>query len=631
MKFKTSKAIKRLLCIMLVTGMVFTGFPKTLWHNAESGIVNVQAAEEGWKTDIKTALDKVTTYDLNKYPTGISLPLNLKEYNMSGNQINEVNTYLNELMDSADYNWLDILTVSSGYNAEIIQYVFYRVKADYIGSDNVINKTKAKTDYETFHKRLENGEAFNIVQERVQAAIDNTLNFEDYSSTIKYYWTGFYITDLKIPYSQMGDLIAYLNGCSMNDEYTFWCTFTPRYDTNKQYVTYIQLDANEAVLNDAKNKVDKSKLSTVYKDFQKRISSLTYAVDKNMSDVEKVLLVHDWIAREIDYDYDNYRSNSIPNTSYSAYGAITTGKAVCSGYARLANVLLNGLGVKTQSITSSDMNHEWNAVCINGHYYHMDITWDDWGKDDNYEGVVYHQYFLYNDTEFKDIGSKHYNWTGVVCDGTDSFSDMIFRDDSYKIVSYSYYNGYWYYVDNGEICRSTINGSKKETVVTKQEIVTSRALYMYVYGNHMYYTTHSDSPDSEISSKFSTRVWDMNLDDGTKQSYVNLSNNSDFQYGVQELSIKNGVLKIDGTSITITKTLPDIPEKTTSQILYGDVNDDGKIDSRDAVELKKYLANFGNYINKDTADVNCDGKIKSSDAVKLLRYLAKDKVTLGAA
>ncbi len=66
---------------------------------------------------------------------------------------------------------------------------------------------------------------------------------------------------------------------------------------------------------------------------------------------------------------------------------------MCSGYARLANILLNGIGIRTQSITSSAMNHEWNAVYLNGHYYHMDITWDDWGKDENNEGTVYHEYF----------------------------------------------------------------------------------------------------------------------------------------------------------------------------------------------------------------------------------------------
>ncbi len=51
--------------------------------------------------------------------------------------------------------------------------------------------------------------------------------------------------------------------------------------------------------------------------------------------------------------------------------------------------------------------------------------------------------FLYNDTDFKNVGdTKHHDWIGVVCDGTDSFADMIFRNNSYiNTIAYSYYNG----------------------------------------------------------------------------------------------------------------------------------------------------------------------------------------------
>lgn len=90
-----------------------------------------------------------------------------------------------------------------------------------------------------------------------------------------------------------------------------WCTFTLQYDSNKQYITYVQLDANEAVVDKdsietnettgvpVRAKIDKAKVTSVYKDIKNRISSLTYAITDDMSDVEKVLLVHDWIAREL--------------------------------------------------------------------------------------------------------------------------------------------------------------------------------------------------------------------------------------------------------------------------------------------------------------------------------------------
>ena len=72
--------------------------------------------------------------------------------------------------------------------------------------------------------------------------------------------------------------------------------------------------------------------------------------------------------------------------------------------------------------------------------------------------------------------------------------------------------------------------------------------------------------------------------------------------------------------------------KTVSEITYGDANGDGKIDSRDAVVIKKYVAGFTGFaIDLDAADVNADGKVDTRDAVKILKKIAGFDVTLGAA
>ena len=70
--------------------------------------------------------------------------------------------------------------------------------------------------------------------------------------------------------------------------------------------------------------------------------------------------------------------------------------------------------------------------------------------------------------------------------------------------------------------------------------------------------------------------------------------------------------------------------KTVSEITYGDANGDGKIDSRDAVVIKKYVAGFTGFtIDLDAADVNADGKVDTRDAVKILKKIAGFDVTLG--
>ena len=72
--------------------------------------------------------------------------------------------------------------------------------------------------------------------------------------------------------------------------------------------------------------------------------------------------------------------------------------------------------------------------------------------------------------------------------------------------------------------------------------------------------------------------------------------------------------------------------KTVSEITYGDANGDGKIDSRDAVVIKKYVAGFTGFtIDLDAADVNADGKVDTRDAVKILKKIAGFDVMLGEA
>ena len=72
--------------------------------------------------------------------------------------------------------------------------------------------------------------------------------------------------------------------------------------------------------------------------------------------------------------------------------------------------------------------------------------------------------------------------------------------------------------------------------------------------------------------------------------------------------------------------------RRASEITYGDANGDGKIDSRDAVVIKKYVAGFTGFaIDLEASDVNADGKVDTRDAVKILKKIVGFDVTLGEA
>ena len=114
------------------------------------------------------------------------------------------------------------------------------------------------------------------------------------------------------------------------------------------------------------------------------------------TEYDKVKNIHDWIILNYDYAYsDTYNAKS-----HSAYGMLTNGRGVCSAYTLLFDVLCRAAGFqtrivfseKTYAVTGSTcFVHCWNMVCVDGVWYHVDVTWDDQPHLGN--GVVYN-YFL---------------------------------------------------------------------------------------------------------------------------------------------------------------------------------------------------------------------------------------------
>ena len=108
---------------------------------------------------------------------------------------------------------------------------------------------------------------------------------------------------------------------------------------------------------------------------------------------KKTLAIHDTLIKEIDYSYDT--SIAI---SHSIAGALTSQKsAVCEGYAKVMQLLMNSCGVENIYITGyANGGHAWNLVRMSdGQYYWLDATWDD------QTSMIYqHLYFLVGDEKF---------------------------------------------------------------------------------------------------------------------------------------------------------------------------------------------------------------------------------------
>ena len=84
---------------------------------------------------------------------------------------------------------------------------------------------------------------------------------------------------------------------------------------------------------------------------------------------------------------------------------------------------------------------------------------------------------------------------------------------------------------------------------------------------------------------------------------------------------------VSANAVYIYYTFPKSAE--AASYLYGDTNNDGLINAKDAVLLAQYLANWDVQINLLAADCNGDKEVNAKDAVLIAQYLANWDVTLG--
>lgn len=126
-----------------------------------------------------------------------------------------------------------------------------------------------------------------------------------------------------------------------------------------------------------------SALSSAKSKFNAKVSELISGVSG--SDYDKAKNLHDKVVNLVKYV-------TTPNDQ-NAYGALVEGKAICNGYARAYQHLMNQVGIPTWYIRGTSVNpvtgetigHAWNIAKLNGSWYYTDVTWDDQDTETFYE------------------------------------------------------------------------------------------------------------------------------------------------------------------------------------------------------------------------------------------------------
>lgn len=117
----------------------------------------------------------------------------------------------------------------------------------------------------------------------------------------------------------------------------------------------------------------------------KAVDDVLSSVDVAAADFERELTVHDRLTAICTYETAALEVDEpvkvFPH-AFTAYGALVEGRAVCEGYARAFQLLLQRVGLDCTLVNGTDvsgMSHMWNLVTVDGHNYHVDPTWNDTG------------------------------------------------------------------------------------------------------------------------------------------------------------------------------------------------------------------------------------------------------------
>ncbi len=189
---------------------------------------------------------------------------------------------------------------------------------------------------------------------------------------------------------------------------------------------------------------DFSQIEDMKAEFDKQVTEAkNFCFQRNMSDFDKILSAHDYITERTSYSFaDDY--------SYTAYSVFVRKEGVCQGYAYAFKLLMDIAGIECYYASSTELNHGWNIVKLDGSFYHVDATKDDPIVEYNNATFKYgcetHEYLLCSEKQFATKATDTKIWClgdAPVCDNT-KYDNAFFRN---IMGTAEYINGEWLFIE----------------------------------------------------------------------------------------------------------------------------------------------------------------------------------------
>lgn len=117
-------------------------------------------------------------------------------------------------------------------------------------------------------------------------------------------------------------------------------------------------------------------------------------------DYDRALTLHDFLTRNVVY------TTGSDVRLHSMVGPLTEKKAVCEGFAKAYKYLLDRSGIPCRVVSGTGWDpvngrqepHAWNLVCLEGHWTHVDVTYDATVRAGD---VLRYDYFALSDGEIR--------------------------------------------------------------------------------------------------------------------------------------------------------------------------------------------------------------------------------------
>lgn len=369
-----------------------------------------------------------------------------------------------------------------------------------------------------------------------------------------------------------------------------------------------------------------------------RVTELTAGLG-GKSDYEKSRILHDRLCETVTYTSDK--------DDQSVIGSLLKGTAVCAGYVRGYQLLLQRVGIPSFCVTgfSKDQAHAWNLVQLDGEWYYTDVTWDD--QNDN-GGLIYYTYL--NNT-YAQISETHI---------PDVFTEYLPRATATAAN---------FYVRNGLVIDAA---EPLDIAKLAQGLSATYPPQFYCTGDsvesiYQIFAQLDELVSKAMGKKVAYRCDGAGLLDNGIAIYLNIDHDHHYATGIRPASCTlagrtayrctdcghttvetaaavghNKVWGQDDTHHTLCCDRCGLAEdsgehayrddadtdcnvcgytRTVSAALPGDADGNGKLNNRDLGLLQQYLNEWDVVVDVDAADINDDGRINNRDLGLLQRML----------